>query len=152
MGAHLYWTIEKRIEGGAWWSIIDCVGEHAMGAAAWSMTGWDKLSVPVGFGTCDADSPTFKAGGYLTHEERVQTQSDPDCPWSEDAYWVRRMTGEEFVAIVRTEWWNSVLDKIYGKPGEHQYRCSAELRAAAALVQSLLEDSQTIRVTCWESQ
>jgi len=152
MGAHLYWTIEKRVSSGAWFSIIDCVGEHTMGAASWSMTGWDKLFVPEGFGTCHDDSPTFKADGYLTEEERARTQADSDCPWDEDAYWVRRMPGEEFVAIVREQRWNAVLDQMYGKPGEHQYKGSADLRATAALVQSLLTDGETIRVTCWESQ
>jgi len=150
MGAHLYWNIEKHIRNGEWWSIIDCRSvTHVL--VLWHMTGWDKLFVPAGFGTCHADSPIAKVDGYLTHEERVRTQAEPGCPWSEDAYWVRRIPGAEFVDTVREKRWNGVLDQQYGKPGEHQYECSAELRAAAALVASLLADGQEIRVTCWES-
>lgn len=152
MGSHLYWTIEQNNNVGSWLSLISPMGDHPLCYPAWSMTGWDKLFVPGGFGSVDSDSPTSRLDGYLTHEERVKTQAEESCPWSEDAYWVRRMSGEEFVAIVHERRWNAVLDEIYCEPGKNNYKCSSELRAAAALVQSLLNDGEKIRVTCWESQ
>lgn len=85
------------------------------------------------FGTSDQLGGT--AAGYLTHDEWAKMAEHPECPWRlDEPYWVRCIEGVEFVAIVR------------------ENECSADLRAFAALVESLLNDGLQVRVWCWNSQ
>lgn len=92
--------------------------------------------------------------GYLTPDEIDKAAERPGCPWREDEpYWVRKVDGAEFVAIVREKRWQ----RLQKRPSEEQYdfhdqECSPELRAFAALVESLLADGCGVRVWLWHSQ
>lgn len=62
---------------------------------------------------------------------------------SDQLGWVRRIEGAEFVAIVREKRWQ--------QSDWQNLECSADLRAFAALVESLLNDGLQVRVWCWNS-
>lgn len=100
------------------------------------------------FGDCDPTSEAAKFGGYLTHDEWVQRQEHAECPWRlDEPYWVRLIPGEEFVAIVFERRWQTLQDGDF-----RDLRCSPELNAVAAMVESLLTDGVPVRVWCWHSQ
>jgi hypothetical protein len=87
--------------------------------------------------------------GYLTSEEiRGAQELEDDCPWWKDEpYWVRKLAGPEFVAIVREKRWQKLQDGDFSN-----LECCAELRALAACVESLLSDGMDARVWVWHSQ
>ena len=70
------------------------------------------------------------------------------CPWDEEAYWVRALPGAEFCTIVREKRWQKLQNGDFADK-----ECSPDLRAIAALVESLLKDGvNNVRVWCWHSQ
>jgi len=87
--------------------------------------------------------------GYLTNEEIRDAQGlEDDCPWWKDEpYWVRKLAGPEFVAIVREKRWQKLQHGDFAT-----VECGAELRALAAAVESLLSEGLGVRVWCWHSQ
>jgi len=100
------------------------------------------------FGDCDPESPIAQFPGYLTHAEWTKMQSHEECPWRlDEPYWVRKVTGAEFVGIVRERRWRTLQDGDFADT-----ECDPELRAFAAMVESLLADGLDVNVWCWHSQ
>ena len=96
---------------------------------------------------------TFKRTGLEHHPTREESKH-PECPWRfDEPYWIRELTGTEFVAVVREKRWQTLKDdedQIFR--AEPTKECSPELRGFAALVESLLAEDCDVRVWCWESQ
>src|SRR5580700_2994415 len=88
------------------------------------------------------------AHGYLTPSEWVAMAGmDASCPWVDDEpYWVRRLDGQEFLAIVLEKRWQRMQRNPEGGYDFVDTECSAELRAFAAAVESLLDDGCKVRV------
>lgn len=105
-------------------------------------------SIVDAFGDCNSDARIAHAPGYLTHAEWTKVAMRPECPWKlDEPYWVRCIEGPEFVAIIREKRWQKPQDGDF-----YALECSAELRAYAAMVESLLADECEVRVWCWHSQ
>jgi hypothetical protein len=99
------------------------------------------------FGDCH-DRATDPRTGYLTEAEWREQRTHRRCPWVEDEpYWVRKIPGAEFAAIVREKRWQKLQDGDFA-----DLECPPELRALAALVQSLVDDGCDVVVYCWHSQ
>ena len=91
--------------------------------------------------------------GYLADDEFTKMQKRRDCPWRDaEPYWVRKIDGAEFVAIVREKRWQRIQKAPDGSFDFADQECSPELRAYAAMVESLLADGCGVRVWCWHSQ
>jgi hypothetical protein len=56
-------------------------------------------------------------------------------------YWVRKLPGKEFVAIVREKRWQKLQDGDFA-----DRECTPELRAYAAMVESLLAEGIDVYV------
>lgn len=106
------------------------------------------------FGDCeDRDERARKALGYLTPAEIGEGESGyEDEVWWCDPYWVRRIEGAEFVAIVREKRWQKIQRNPEGGFDFHDLECEPDLRALAALVESYLAEKLPVRVWCWHSQ
>lgn len=114
----------------------------------------ERGTIVDAFGDCDPDAPIAKASGYLSHDEWKKMAEHPECPWRlDEPYWIRRVDGPEFVAIVREKRWQKLEDADFRINSPDPVReCSAELRAYAAMVESLLADGCEVHVWCWHSQ
>lgn len=142
MGSHLYLNIEVRHSNDPrynqknWSAIFDGPSRYL-----------DKGVIVDAFGN-SPDEPVGQLSGYLDASEWREMAEHPECPWRlDDPYWVRRIEGSEFVAIVREKRWQKLQDGDF-----HDLECTAELRAFAALVESLLNDKCDVEVYCWHSQ
>jgi hypothetical protein len=95
----------------------------------------------------------FRQAGIEHHPTRDESEH-PECPWRlDEPYWIRQLTGAEFVAVVREKRWQTIKedeDSLYF--ADPTAECSPELRGFAALVESLLAEGCDVRVWCWESQ
>jgi hypothetical protein len=95
----------------------------------------------------------FRQAG-IKHVSTQEESDRPECPWRLDSpYWIRQLSGAEFVAVVREKRWQTMKDdedSIY--IADPMAECSPELRGFAALVESLLAECCDVRVWCWESQ
>jgi hypothetical protein len=138
MGSDLYAQVEMQHPGGGW--------SELMQYQTCSL-GRGSVVKPFGDSTYLRDEEETKSEGYLTQDEIIERQQHEECPWRlDEPYWVRAVSGEEFSAIIREKRW-----KQY-RYGEGINECLPELRAVAAMVESLLRDGFPVRVWCWESQ
>ncbi len=154
MGADLYISIDRR--GGTDPKVFD--------QAVWR-TMFDGRSqalargiIVEAFGTCGAtpeereenspQNPVNHAEGYLTFPEWSHMQVHPECAWRlDEPYWVRRVDGREFVAIVREARWKTLEEGAFA-----DQEADVDLKAFAAMVESLLTAGCEVRVWCWHSQ
>jgi hypothetical protein len=71
-------------------------------------------------------------------------QEHEECPWRlDEPYWVRSISGDEFVRIVGDQPWKADWPECDAGP---------HLRAVAAMVQSYIKDGVGVRVWLWHSQ
>jgi len=142
MGSDLYISIDVRhtrgLDPNPWGTLFDGPSKAL-----------DRGIVVDAFGDCDAGSPVGpSASGHLSHTEWAEMSEHEECPWRlDEPYWVRKINGEEFVAIIKEKRWQKLQDGDF-----HDRECSPELRGFAALVASLLADGLDVRVWCWHSQ
>jgi hypothetical protein len=140
MGSDLYCSIERQYPNG-YWSPLWCGRSHALARGI----------VVDAFGACDYNGEQGlipRLNGYLTHaEQKEMAEKNYDCPWDEEAYWVRQLSGAEFVRIIRDKDWQKLQDGNF-----HDVECNPQLRSFAALVESLLAENVPVRVWCWHSQ
>ena len=128
MGSDLRISIDRQFPNGYWSSLFDGPSNAVERGPA----------VHV-FGQSDEEGDTRE---YVPREKVREMATHPECPWYRDElpYWVRYISGQEFVRIVR------------GWAGVNSSEFSPELRAWAALVESLLSEDVPVKVWCWESQ
>jgi hypothetical protein len=133
MGSDLYVSVQYKSEfNETWWPITYKTAALVRGP------------VVDFFGDCDPDSSISKADGYLSYAEWRTCQDHPECPWRRsEPYWVRLISGEEFVRTVREEPW-----RIEWPDAD----CGPHLRAMAAMIESYTKDGTQVRVWCWHSQ
>ncbi len=138
MGSDLYVSVECSYpadDGPRWWSMFEG-----------GSTDLARGIVVDAFG--DSYSERVEGDGYLRDDERAVERARPDCPWRDDApYWIRLLDGQVFSNIVREKRWQKLQDGDFTR-----LECKAELRAVAAMVDSLLRDGLLVRVWCWHSQ
>lgn len=146
MGSHLYWSVELEY-------LYSTDGEKRWKSVFDKACGWDKSPVADVFGIepkeawDDEIHPLHDAPGYLTREHIKRAEEIPEeWPWCEP-YWVRRIDGAEFVAIVKEKRWRALK---YSSDPERE--CSPELRATAAMVEFFMIEGHNVRVVCWHSQ
>jgi hypothetical protein len=137
MGSDLYIAINRQFPNGYWEEIF--TGPSAP---------LERGIVINAFGSANPTDgePTTDYVPKATWEKGVAKH--PECPWRlDEPYWVRKITGQEFVAIVREKRWQKLQD---GDFADHE--CGPLLRAYAALVESLLAENVAVVVFCWDSQ
>ena len=139
MGSDLYIAIKTRHDVHPDHGPEDCWGTLFDGAS----TDLARGIVVDAFGGRDG----LDDGTYVTPSDRIKWQMRSDCPWDEEAYWVRRLDGQVFCDIVREKRWQKLQNGDFADK-----ECSPELRAYAAMVESLLKDGCQVRVWCWHSQ
>ena len=138
MGSNLYISVERQsIHNNNWFDLFD--GPSAA---------LDRGIVVDAFGNEDPEESIGREPGYLSRERWLEMAKHPECPWRRsEPYWVRLIYGAEFSAIVREKRWQQLQDGDFS-----DLECSPQLRAFAALVESMLKDGICVRVYCWHSQ
>ncbi len=131
MGSDLYLAIDNQYANGHWSAVIDT---HASAV--------DRGIVVDAFGDTDKETDVGRLPGYMTHDEWLEMQKHPECPWRlDEPYWVRLLDGAEFVAIVREKRWQKLQDGDFA---------DRELLAAPARVGG--DGAVPVRVWLWHSQ
>ncbi len=138
MGSDLYISIDRQYPHGYWSSVFD--------GPSCALARWPIVDA-FGDGPRESwEDPDPRE--YIDPAEWRETAKHPECPWHRDEpYWVRLIEGAEFVAIIREKRWQKLRDGDY-----HDLECKPELRAYAALVESLLKEGVPVRVYAWHSQ
>lgn len=96
----------------------------------------------------ESTGPDAESLGYLPHAQWDRVHGYPGAPWKDDEpYWIRQLSGQEFVTIVRDKRWQKLQNGDF-----HDKECSPELRAYASFVEALQTEGLDVRVWCWHSQ
>lgn len=137
MGSNLYISIDTQFPNGHWAALFDGPSRAL-----------DRHIIIIrAFGNADPEDgePTTD---YLPKAEWQEMAKHPECPWQlDEPYWVRCISGQEFVDIIQEKRWQTLQDGDF-----RDEECSPYLRAFAALVGSLLNQGIPVRVYCWDSQ
>jgi len=138
MGSNLYISIDRKFPNGNWSELFDGPSRAL-----------DRGIVVDAFGDCIRnvwEDPDPRE--YIDPAEWREMAKHPECPWRlDEPYWVRLIEGAEFVAIVREKRWQKLQDGDFS-----DRECTPDLRAFAALVESLLKEGIPVRVYAWCSQ
>jgi hypothetical protein len=142
MGSDLYISIERQWPNGHWSHLFEGPSD-----------GLDRGIVVNAFGEGPREKWEIQEIGedprtYVPPERWLAMRDHPECPWHlDEPYWVRLIDGKEFVDIIREKRWQKLQDGDFG-----DLECSPELRAYAALVESLLSEGVPVQVWAWHSQ
>jgi hypothetical protein len=145
MGSYLYISIERQWPNGHWSYIFEGPSTALQ----------RDIVVVAAFGDGPREEWEDKdPRTYVPPERWREMQNHPECPWRlHEPYWVRLIDGKEFIDIVREKIWQKLPYGYFGiSNADPNLECSPQLRAYAALVESLLNEGVPVQVWAWHSQ